>query len=102
MNNLKEIIETVITKEIEQDKGVCNDGYVLAPVYLSTALKGDGKPEEVTTSYQLDFFFRSKGELISKAKSLIDALKDYPTNDLTFTWEETARLWRATVSIETI
>jgi len=102
MSDLKSIINTIITKEIEPDKGVCNDGYVLAPVYIETALKGNGKPEEIATHYQLDFFFKSKGEVMAKAKSLIMALEDYPTTDLSFNWEENARLWRATVSIETI
>lgn len=102
MSELNEIIETIITKEIEPDKGVFADGYILSPIYVSTALKGDGNPEELTTNYQLDFFFKSKGETIAKAKALILALADYPTNDLIFSWEETARLWRATVSIETL
>lgn len=102
MNKLKEIIETIITKEIEPDKGVFADGYVLAPIDVNIALKGDGNPTELTTRYQLDFFFKEKGETVAKAKALLIALGDYPTNDLTFTWEDNARLWRATVSIETI
>lgn len=102
MNNLKEIIETVIAREIEQDEGVFDNGYILAPIYNDIALKGDGKPEEITTNYQLDFFFKKKNETIAKAKALIEALSDYPTNNLTFTWESTPRLWRCTVSIETI
>lgn len=102
MNKLKEIIETVIPNEIEQDKGVFANGYILAPAYLQTALKGDGKPTEITTNYQLDFFFKSKGEVTAKSKALILALGDYPLGDLTLNWEETVRLWRATVSIDTI
>lgn len=102
MNKLIRIIESIITREIEQDMGVFADGYILAPVDIRTALKGNGNPEEITTRYQLDFFYKSRGELVAKAKALINALGDYPTNDLTFTWEETARLWRATVLIEII
>ena len=102
MNELKEIIETVISREIEQDEGVFNDGYVLAPAYTDVGLKGDGKAEEITKNYQLDFFFRKKGETIAKAEALMKALSDYPTTGLTFSFEETPRLWRGTVSIETI
>lgn len=102
MNKLKEIIETVIAREIEQDEGVFDNGYILAPVYHDVALKGDGKPEEIITDYQLDFFFRKKGETIAKAKALIEALSDYPMDDFAFTWESTARLWRCTTRIETI
>lgn len=102
MNNLKEIIETVILREIEQDEGVFSNGYVLEPVNIETALKGDGKPEEITTDYQLDFFFKKKGETVAKAKALIDALDEYQTSDVTFRWEEQVRLWRATMTITTI
>lgn len=102
MDKLKRIIETVISKEIDQDEGVFNDGYVLNPVILGATLKGDGEAEEITTSYQLDFFYKSKGILIAKAKDILVALGDYPTNDFTFIWESTPRLWRATVIIDTI
>ena len=102
MNKLKDIIETVISKEIDQDYGVFSDGYILQPTYISAELKGDGNPEEVTTNYQLDFFYKNKREIIARAKELIVQLGDYPTNDLSFVWEETVRLWRATVFIEVI
>lgn len=102
MNDLKKIIETIIPKEIEQDNAVFNGGYTIAPINVDIALLGDGEPQEITTSYQLDFFFKGKGELVAKTKSLIIALKDYSTNDTTFTWEETVRLWRATMTIEEI
>lgn len=102
MNELKRIIETIVYREIEPDEAVFSSGYTISPVIMNTSLKGDGEPEEITTSYQLDFFYKSRGEAIAKAKALIDALGDYPTNDLTFTWEEIVRLWRGTILIETI
>ena len=102
MNKLKTIIETVISKEIDQDLGVFSDGYILQPIDVITELKGDGNPEEVATNYQLDFFYRNKGEITARAKDLIMQLSDYPINDLTFVWETTARLWRATVIIQVI
>lgn len=102
MNKLKQIIKTIITNEIEPDVAVFNDGYTIAPFTTYTALKGDGKPQEIATGYQLDFFFKSKGETVAKAKALIEALGDYPVSDLTYTWETTVRLWRATMTIETI
>lgn len=102
MDKLRDIIESVISREIEQDEGVFSDGYILAPINLGVALKGDGKTEEITTNYQLDFFFKRKMETIAKANLLMDALSDYPTGELMFTWESTPRLWRCTVIIETI
>lgn len=102
MNKLKDIIETIISREIDPERGVFSDGYILQPIYVSTGLKGDGNPEELATNYQLDFFFKNKGEIAAKAKELIYELGDYPTSELSFVWEETVRLWRATVFIETV
>lgn len=102
MNKLKSIIETVISKEIDPDSGVFSDGYILQPFALRTELKGDGFPEELATQYQLDFFYKNRGETVSKARELIIKLGNYPLNDLSFTWEETARLWRGTILIEAI
>lgn len=102
MDKLKRIIENVIPNEIDQDEGVFADGYVLSPVTLGASLKGDGIAEEINTSYQLDFFYKTKGILIAKARDILIALDDYPTNDITFSWEDTPRLWRATLIIDTI
>lgn len=102
MNKLKSIIETVISREIDLDRGVFADGYILQPIEIRADLKGDGFPEEVTIQYQLDFFYRNRGEVVARAKELLFALGDYPTNDLSITWEETVRLWRATVFIDKI
>lgn len=102
MNELKNIIKNVISSEIDPDGGVFSDGFILQPINVITGLKGDGTPEEVSTQYQLDFFYKNKGEITARAKELLFELGDYPTNDLSFTWEGTARLWRATVFIEKV
>lgn len=102
MNELKQIIESVILKEIQQDDGVSDNSYVLEPISIETVLKGDGIAEETATNYQLDFFFRRKGELLAKAHELHEALGKYQMSDFSFMWEDMARMWRATVTITTI
>jgi len=99
---LKALIETVIDKEIQQDEGVFADGYTIEPVTMDEVLKGDGKPEEISTTYQIDIFYKAKGQLLHKAVLLAMALKDYPMSGFIFTWESNARLWRGTTSIEKI
>lgn len=102
MNKLKSIIETIVSQEIDLDRGVFADGYILQPYGIRADLKGDGYPEEISTQFQLDFFYKNRGEVVARAKELLIALGDYPTNDLSITWEETVRLWRGTVFIEKI
>lgn len=102
MTELVTIISTIITTELLQDDVVKANSFVLDPVTTDVVLRGDGKPEEVTTSYQLDFFFEKKGKLVSKTKALIAALSDYCISNVTYRWEDTVRLYRATMRIETI
>lgn len=102
MTELKTIIKSIIAKEISLDENVVDNSFVLDPYMNENALKGDGHPEEITTSYQLDIFFKNKGELIAKSKLLAIALGDYPMNEFVFNYEGVARLWRGTVTIQTI
>lgn len=97
---LLQLIKTVIQKELDPDSNVVNNSFVLEPYMVSTVLKGDGNPTEVSTRYQLDIFYDKKGECINKAKALITLLSSYLVDDFTFTWESTARKWRATTTIE--
>lgn len=100
MKALKEIIKTIIPYELQQDEGVKNNSFVLDPYILGQALRGDGMPQEIFTEFQLDVFFKNKGELTAKCKALSLALSDYPIEDFIFSWESTARLWRGTTIIE--
>lgn len=102
MNELITLIKTVVTNEIEPDKGVKADGFILDPYMDSPALNGDGKIQEVVTSYQLDIFYEAKGKLMSKAQALLATLEDYQTSSFVYTYETNARLWRGTITINTI
>lgn len=54
------LIKTLIPKELDQDNNLVDGSFVLDPYMVSTVLKGDGKPTEITTKYQLDFFYNKK------------------------------------------
>lgn len=102
MTDLITIISGIVTHELIQDETVISDSFNLDPVNTDIILKGNGKPEEVSTTYQLDIFFDKKGKLVAKTKLVIDALSDYSISDATYVWEKEARLWRASMRIETL
>lgn len=102
MKALKDLIKTIIPNELSQDEGVKNNSFVLDPYILGHALNGDGLPQEIFTEFQLDIFFKNKGELIAKSKAITETLGAYPVEDFIYTWESTARLWRGTTIIELI
>lgn len=102
MTELRAIIKTIIPKEISTDENVVENSFIIEPYMTEDVLKGDGRPEEISTSYQIDVFFKNKGELVAKAKELSLALGQFPNGGFTFTYEGVARLWRGTVTIEKI
>lgn len=99
---LKNLIKTKVTTELNPNDKVVADSFTINPISLVIGLKGDGKVQESVQRYQLDFFFKGKGEVMNKAIALQDLLKEYVIGDLYLTWEETALLWRGTFSIEII
>ena len=99
---LKNLIKTVVTTELNPNDKVVADSFTINPVILMVGLKGDGSVQESVQRYELDFFFKEKGNVMAKAISLQDTLKDYVIGDLYLTWEENVLLWRGTFSIEII
>lgn len=100
MNEVKTIIKSIVPKELMQDENVVASSFLLEPFMTETILKGDGQPAELSTTYQLDVFFKNKGELVAKCKQLVEALADYPMEPFSYIWESNARLYRGTTNIE--
>ena len=100
MNELIDIITKIVPNELDLDANVKTNSFILDPYLMDDVLKGDGVATESTVTYQLDVFFKNKGELIAKTKLISNALNIFVLSSWSFRWESTARVWRGTVSIE--
>lgn len=100
MNELITIIKTIVPNELDQDTNVKTNSFILEPYMMNDVLKGDGKATESAVTYQLDLFFKNRGELVAKSTLVANAVNKYMVGAWSFTWESTARLWRATATIQ--
>lgn len=102
MEEIISAISEIVGHEIEDDKRVVPDGFIVSPFMLDSELDGDGDEEEISTAYQIDIFYVTKSEVHEKAKQLRKALKDV-CNVLgawNFTYESTVKLWRAYMTVK--
>lgn len=99
---LKNLIKTLVETELNPNDTVSANSFTINPVSLAIGLKGDGCVQESVQRYEVDFFFKQKGEVMAKAVALSKLLSEYIIGDVYLLWEQNVLLWRGMFTVEII
>ena len=105
MNEVIELTQELLSiPYIEENSPVFDGSFCFTP-YMADGLMGNGNVLSMSTRAYIDLFYRDKDVCVSSALSLwksINATQGMTAEAPDYTYEENAKLWRASLPIETI
>ena len=105
MNEVIELTQNLLSiPYIEENSPVFDGSFCLSP-YMADGLIGDGNVVSMSTKAYIELFYESKTDCVEAALSLwreISSTKGMAAEAPDYTYEENAKLWRASLPIETI